>query len=125
MEFIVELLSTGNPNVDVPADVAADLANVYEALSKLPVNRMASTDFLDLSKAHPKEVIDTATEAAKTFMKQAKTWCANHLDAEGNPAPLTFSRRGDIKGIPTRVSFRIYAPRPATPEETPADTPAG
>jgi len=84
-------------NIPVPEDVAKDLADVYEALSKLPVTRVANVDF-------------ETKEAVSLFMRQAKAWCATHKDAEGNAAPLTFTRKGDAKGNPLRLTFRVYVP---------------
>ena len=76
----------------VPEDIAAELQEAYDALAKLPVTRQITVDFPDEA-------------AARLFVKQGKAWAA------AQDPPLTFFRRGDVKGNPTRVSFRIFIPR--------------
>jgi hypothetical protein len=123
-------VTSGVAATEVPADVAADLAEAYAALAKLPVNRQVSvdfpvTDFQDLMSKDGKEVKVTAAtqaaSAARVFVKQGKAWAAAQTPM------LTFARKGDIKGNPTRVSFRIYVPRPGDADttgtpETPAES---
>jgi hypothetical protein len=87
----MEIVTTsGVSATEVPADVAADLAQAYERLAELPVNRAVAVDFSD-------------AKAARLFVKQGKAWAATQ--------GLTFARKGDIKGLPNRVTFRIYVPR--------------
>lgn len=121
--FEIAVITKPVPDVEVPADIAADMAEVYAALAVLPGDRCANVDFLDLTKEHDETAVSAAITEAKKFMDQAKKWCADHKDADGNAQPLTFARKGDIKGIPTRVSFRVYAPRPKTGTENPAEVP--
>jgi hypothetical protein len=89
--------TSGTGVLEVPDDVAADLQDAYDALEKLPVNRAVVVDF-------------ETPEAARLFVRQGNSW------ADQND--LRFARKGDIKGLPTRVTFRIYAPRPAKDTET-------
>lgn len=74
----------------ITEDLAADLEEAYEALSKLPSNRAVSVDF---------DTIEDADE----FVKDAKAWATLH--------DLKFLRKGDVKELPSRVDFRIYKPR--------------
>jgi hypothetical protein len=88
----MEIVATsGVAATEVPEDVAIDLAEAYAALSKLPANRMVNTpNFPD-------------EKAAKQFVRQGKAWATEN--------GLQFARKGDIKGNPTRVSFRIWKPK--------------
>jgi hypothetical protein len=98
MEISIEV-SGGVAATHVPEDVATDLQATYEALAKLPNNRVAVVDFGEAKEA-------------RLFCKQGRAWAESTI-VDGQP--LTFSRRGDVKANPRRVSFRIY--RPATQEE--------
>jgi hypothetical protein len=91
----ITITKTSGPGaVEVPDDVAQDCADTYALLKDLPSNRAATTDpFAD-------------AKAARLWCKQATTW------AEQQEPALKFSRRGDIKGNPTVVTFRIYEPKP-------------
>lgn len=89
--------TSGVGNVTVPDDVAKDLAEAYELLRNLPVNRAVSTDpFPDAT-------------AARLFVKQGRVWA--QAQSGPNDRPLVFARKGDIKGEPTVVTFRIYEGR--------------
>lgn len=107
----MEIVSTsGVDSVEVPDDVAADLAEAYAALAKLPVNRAVSVNFTSDGYAGPKKVnkvpvtdADKAAWNARRFVRQGKAWAT----ANG----LAFARKGDIKGNPSQVRFRIYVPR--------------
>jgi hypothetical protein len=113
-------VTSGVEATEVPDDIAADLTEAYEALSELPVNRMVNVDFGDVNETDADKIKANA-KAARVFVKQGKAWAAAHVDAEGNAAPLTFVRKGDIKGMPGRVSFRIYVPREGKSEEAAAE----
>jgi len=90
----ITIVKTSGPGaVEVPDDVAKDCAETYAALKDLPSNRAATTDPFEDAKA------------ARLWCKQARTW------AETQDPPLKFVRRGDIKGEPTVVEFRIYLPK--------------
>lgn len=90
--------NTGPRNVDVPADVAQDLKEVYEALAKLPSNRKATVDFTEA------ETDEENVAAARLFVRQASAWATEN--------ELTFARKGSAKENPTRVEFRLYKPNP-------------
>lgn len=94
-----------NYSVDVPDDVAAIFLEDYEALSKLPVTRQIQADFKaeDYPDKDGKPSKDNATKAARLYTRQGRAW------AEANN--LKFARKGDIKSNPTRVTYRIYAPK--------------
>lgn len=77
--------------VEVPAEVAQDLKDTYEALANLPTNNKAVVDFPDKA-------------AANLFVRQGKAWATDN--------ELTFARKGSVKENPTRVEFRIYKPNP-------------
>lgn len=87
--------------VEVPEDLAADLMEAYEALAKLPQARQVTVDFEDGTE-------EENVKAAKQFVRQASTWATEQ--------GLRFARKGDAKGNPTRVSFRIYEPRNVSAE---------
>lgn len=91
MDMEIEVTS-GVEATEVPEDVAADLTEAYNALKNLPVNRQVSVTFAD-------------AKAARLFVRQGKAWAAAQTPA------LTFARKGDVKALPARVSFRIYVPR--------------
>ena len=90
---------------DVPEEVAKDLQDTYDALASMPVTNQANVDFLPegVTPADASEdEIAAAAKAARLFVKQGKAWAA----AQGED--IVFSRRGDVKSNPTRVSFRVY-----------------
>jgi len=89
--------------VKIEDDVAQTLTDVHAALVGLPGDRAANIDF-------------PTAEEAKAFMTQAKAWA----EKEGK----RFTRVGDIKGKPLRVSFRVVTKRATdpTPEPETADT---
>ena len=89
--------TSGPRTVEIPEDVAADLSAAYDALKDLPVNRQVTTD-------------PFASESdARLFARQGKAWAQTQTGPNGRP--LVFVRKGDIKGNPTVVSFRIYEVR--------------
>jgi hypothetical protein len=107
--------TSGVTATEVPEDIAKDLQEAYDALRSRPVNTAVNVDFED-------------AKAARVFVKQGKAWVAGRTGSHGRP--LNFARKGDIKGLPKRVTFRIYEEReakaaaPAAPAETPAPSPA-
>jgi hypothetical protein len=128
-------VTSGVAATEVPADVAADLTEAYNALKDLPVNRMVVVDFTadgydGPAKVDGKTVTDAQKAAymARKFVRQGKAWAAAQAvtvditDDDGTKtgerkSALTFARKGDIKANPARVSFRIYVPRPAETSE--------
>ena len=94
-----------NYRVDVPEDVAASFLEDYEALANLPVTRQIQADFKaeDFPDKDGKPSKDNAAKAARLYARQGRSW------AEDNG--LKFVRKGDIKAQPTRVTYRIYAPK--------------
>ena len=90
--------------VKIEDDVAQTLTDVHAALVGLPGDRAANIDF-------------PTAEEAKAFMTQAKAWAEKEGDKR-------FTRVGDIKGKPLRVSFRVVTKRATdpTPEPETADT---
>jgi hypothetical protein len=88
--------TSGGKTVEVPEEIAAELSEAYQALQDLPNNRAVVADF-------------ETPEAARLFTRQGYAWAT-----ENN---LAFVRKGDIKGQPARVTFRIYAPRAAKDAE--------
>ena len=109
--------TSGPRTVEVPDDVAADLLDAYNALKSLPVNRMVTTDpFTSEDYQGPAKINgETVTEEykaaynARLFVRQGKAWAATQAGPNGRP--LVFARKGDIKGNPAVVSFRIYEVR--------------
>ena len=113
----MEIVTTsGVDATEVPADVAADLAAAYQKLADLPVNRAINVTFAD-------------AKAAREFVRQGKAWAATQTvevpiyDDEGKETGtdkrnLAFARKGDIKGNPTRVTFRVYLARPAKDDDS-------
>ena len=93
-------LTSGPRTVEVPEDIATDLAAAYDALKELPVNRMVTTDPFPNAKD------------AKLFCRQGKAWAATQTGPSGRP--LVFARKGNIKENPLVVSFRIYEARETT-----------
>lgn len=88
---VVIAKTSGPTTVEVPEEVAQVLQETYEALKELPVNNAANVDF------------DTAQEA-RLFVRQGQAWAEEK--------ELKFQRRGNVKENPTRVTFRIYLPKP-------------
>jgi hypothetical protein len=66
---------------------AAEFAEVYAMLKDMPVNNAADVDF------------DSAKEARR-YSAEGRAWAAEN--------GLVFTRKGDIKNNPKRVSYRIY-----------------
>jgi hypothetical protein len=131
------VVSSGVAATEVPDDVAADLQEAYNALATLPVNRMVVVDFTSEGYAGPAKVggklvtdDEMAAWNARRFVKQGKSWAnAQEVtvpiyaeDGEttigSRKSALTFARKGDIKGQPSRVAFRIYVPRASEDETT-------
>jgi hypothetical protein len=94
MDFNI-VTTSGVTATEVPDELAEELTAVYEKLATLPVNRAMSVDFAD-------------AKSARQFARQAKAWAVQN--------GLAFARKGDIKGLPQRVTFRIYVPRNAETE---------
>ena len=105
MAINMKIVQTSGPRtVEVPEDIATDLAAAYEALKDLPVNRMVTTDPFEDAKA------------ARLFVRQGKAWAATQTGP--NSRPLVFVRKGDVKGNPVVVSFRIYEARESAEAES-------
>lgn len=109
--------------VDVPEEVAKDLQDAYDTLKDLPVNRMITTDpftpdeydgYQGPAKINGKDVTDEEKAAAnaRLFVRRGKAWAASQTGPNGRE--LIFVRKGDVKGNPTVVSFRIYEVREQT-----------
>jgi len=114
--------SSGVEVTEVPAEAAEFLAESYEALAKLPVNRQVTVDFAGEGTKKGKETqAEADAREARLFVRQGKSWAAQQSvkREDGSETTLVFARKGDIKGAPTRVSFRVYIPRPEK-EETEA-----
>ena len=120
MAVNMHIESTSGPRtVEIPEDVAADLSAAYDALKDLPVNRQVTTDpftsegYEGPAKIHGEPVTDDYKAAynARLFVRQGKAWAATQAGPNGRP--LVFARKGDIKGNPAVVSFRIYEAREA------------
>ena len=100
--------------VTVPGWVADELADAYETLKSLTVSNMLSTDpftgedYTGPAKVNGEEVTeeDKAAYNARKFVRQGKAWAASQTGDNGRS--LVFVRKGDIKGDPAVVSFRIY-----------------
>jgi len=98
----------------VPEDVATELAEAYAALKPLPSTRMLTTDpftsegYDGPNKIDGKDVTEEykAATMARKFVRQGKAWAESQTG--DNDRPLMFVRKGDVKGNPTVVSFRIY-----------------
>lgn len=110
------VVTSGVAATEVPEDVAQDLAEAYAALADLPVNRAVVVDFTSEGYEGPAKVDGKpATDAyksawnARRFVKQGKSWAAGQTGPNGRA--LSFARKGDIKGLPSRVTFRIYEVR--------------
>jgi hypothetical protein len=122
MEIVV---TSGVEVTEIADEYAADFKEAYEALAKLPVNRMVNypTFLTAADPANPTEdEIKAGAKLARAFVRQGKAWAAAQeivvpiVDGEGNitgsrVTALMFARKGNVKANPCRVSFRIYAPR--------------
>jgi hypothetical protein len=126
--------TSGVTLVEVPEDIAKDFQETYEALRTMPVNNMANVDFpeADYTATEKLTAADQAAKAARLYVRQGKAWAASQevvipiTDDDGNvtgsrTSALVFTRKGDVKGNPTRVSFRIYVPRAKDETETEAE----
>lgn len=115
-------VTSGVSAVTVPADIAADLEAAYTALKDLPSNRMVTTDpftpdgYTGPEKVKGEPVSDDykAAHNARLFARQGKAWAETQTGPNGRP--LMFARKGDVKGNPAVVSFRIYEVREAATE---------
>lgn len=127
-------VTSGVAATDVPEDIAEELQEAYDALKTLPVNRVVVVDFdgtEDYAGPAKQDGKPVTTEfkaawCARRFVKQGKAWAAAQtvtvpvLAEDGETqtgtreSALAFARKGDIKGQPARVSFRIYVPREKT-----------
>lgn len=103
-------VTSGVAATEVPDDAAEDFAEAYETLAKLPVNRQVTVDFTDSPKVGNETQAQADAREARLWVRQGKAWAA------AQDPPLTFVRKGDVKGNPTRVAFRIYLPKPKTEE---------
>lgn len=83
------------PLVAVSAEMALFLAESHKALKGLPGDRAVNVD-------------PGTAEDVKEFIQQARSWA----EREGK----RFTRVGDIKGKPLRVSFRVVTKRTPTAE---------
>ena len=92
----MDITITATGVTELTEEEIADLQDTYEHLSKLPANRVANIEF---------ETAEEATGYAKAF----KAWAVDN----GHK----FLRKGDIKGNPTRLTFRIYDGRDTTSDE--------
>ena len=116
--------TSGPRTVEIPEDVAADLSAAYDALKDLPVNRQVTSDpftsegYEGPAKIHGEPVTDDYKAAynARRFVRQGKAWAATQTGPNGRP--LTFVRKGDVKGNPSVVSFRIYEVRETAEAES-------
>jgi hypothetical protein len=98
MTLNMRLIQTsGTATLEVPEDIASDLQEAYDSLKTLPVNHAVTVNF------------DTKKEA-DLFVRQANAWAGQNN--------LKFFRKGDIKGEPATVTFRIYVPRNQTDSST-------
>ena len=125
MAVNMQIVQTSGPRtVEVPEDIAADLSAAYDALKDLPVNRMVTTDpftsegYQGPAKIHGEPVSDDykAEYNARLFARQGKAWAATQTGPNGRP--LVFARKGDVKGNPAVVSFRIYEARESAEAES-------
>ena len=96
MEISIVQTSGVGADVDIPAELAAELHQTYEALKDLPVNRAAVVDF------------DTKAEAT-VFVRQ----CEKFAKDKG----IGFRRTVPGKERPTRVSFRLYVLKENKPKD--------
>lgn len=87
----ISIVST--TQAEVTEELAKDLADTYNHLSKAPVTSAAVVDF-------------ATPEDARRFVKQGKAWASTMLGPNGRP--LVFSRRGKNVRNDSRVMFRIY-----------------
>jgi hypothetical protein len=119
---------------EIPDEVAETMTEAYEALAKLPANRMLNIDFTADGYTGPAKVGgELPTEEykaawnARRFVKLSKAWAEAQevtldvIDKDGTKigertTALTFVRKGDVTANPARVSFRVYAPRPPKSE---------
>ena len=83
----MDITITATGVTELTEEEVADLIDTYAALKGLPANRVANIDF---------ETPEEATSYAKAF----KAWAVDN----GHK----FLRKGDIKGNPTQLTFRIY-----------------
>jgi hypothetical protein len=136
-------VTSGVAATAVPDDAAEDFQAAYDALKGLPVNRQATTDpftpegYAGPAKIDGKEVTDAQKSAwnARLWVRQGKAWAAaqtvtvpESTDKDGKvtpeyESPLVFARKGDVKGNPTVVSFKIYVPRKGDDVEVTDETP--
>lgn len=127
----LEVIPRTVPAVEVPDDMAADLAEVYKALAELPADRCATTDPFTAEGYEGPAKIDgnpatteyKAAWNARRYVRQGKAWCATQTGPNGRP--LVFARKGDIKGNPSVVSFRIYEQRERTQATGQSDEDSG
>lgn len=115
-----DITITATNEVEVSDEVALACQEAYDALKVLPVTRMANILFAPLDA--DEKTVKIAAAQARKFVKEGKLWAESQLvtvpvlDAQGNETGktrethLVFARKGDIKGLPQRVSYRIYVP---------------
>lgn len=90
------IVTSGAEAIDVPEDVAADLAEAYQALQGMPKNRALTANF-------PSEA------EAKMFARRGRAWAASQ------EPELEFTRRKELETTETMVVFRIHKPNPRGP----------
>jgi hypothetical protein len=108
----MEIVATSGVEVtEVPEDRALDFQEAYDALAKLPAGRQVNVDFdpadYPVKKDSKVTSEELASKDARLFARQGKAWALRQVPE------LKFVRKGDVKGNPLRVSFRIYEPRTA------------
>ena len=89
----MDITITATGVTELTEDEITDLVDTYQTLKNLPANRVANIDF---------DTPEEATGYAKAF----KAWAVDN----GHK----FLRKGDIKGNPARLTFRIYDGRDAS-----------
>lgn len=129
----ISISKTSGVEVTDYSEFAEEFAQAYDALSQLTVNHQIDVDFpaedyVVVPGGKNRTAAEAATEAAKEarrYVRAGKAWAAaqEHTRENGTKTPLTFARKGNVKGNPTRVSYRIYVPQegetaaPETPSE--------
>ena len=90
------IITSGTGAVTITDELAEEFQEAWDAIQAAPKNRALTTDF------------DTPAEA-RDWVRAGKAWAASQ------EPQLEFDRRGDVKGLPAQVTFRIYLPNPRGP----------